>query len=70
MTGVLSTVDLDDASLVEKAENSPGLVGRDLVQEVMPDSQFEWTEGLAELAKGPESAGTSADANGPARRRD
>ncbi len=34
MKGVLSTVDLDDASLVAKAEPSPGLVGRDLVREV------------------------------------
>src|SRR5688572_8444795 len=35
MKGVLSTVDLDDASLVKKARKSPGLVGRDLVREVM-----------------------------------
>ena len=37
MKGVLSTVDLDDASLVAKAKASPGLVGRDLVREVLPD---------------------------------
>ena len=37
MKGVLSTVDLDDASLVAKAQASPGLVGRDLVREVLPD---------------------------------
>ena len=37
MKGVLSTVDLDDASLVAKAKASPGLVGRDLVREVIPD---------------------------------
>ena len=36
MKGVLSTVDLDDASLVAKAKASPGLVGRDLVREVDP----------------------------------
>ena len=36
MKGILSTVDLDDASLVAKAKASPGLVGRDLVREVMP----------------------------------
>ncbi len=36
MRGVLSTSDLDDASLVAKAQASPGLVGRDLVREVMP----------------------------------
>ena len=38
MKGVLSTIDLDDASLVAKAKASPGLVGRDLVREVMPDA--------------------------------
>ena len=36
MKGVLSSVDLDDASLVAKAKASPGLVGRDLVREVIP----------------------------------
>ncbi len=50
MTGVLSTVDLDDASLVKKAQSSPTLVGRDLVREVMPAKSFEWTEGLSPLA--------------------
>ncbi|MEX0704076.1 MAG: glutamine-hydrolyzing carbamoyl-phosphate synthase small subunit [Planctomycetales bacterium] len=51
MTGVLSTEDLDDASLVAKAKSSPGLVGRDLVREVMPEKAFEWSEGLSELGK-------------------
>ena len=37
MKGVLSTTDLDDASLVHKARTSPGIVGRDLVREVMPE---------------------------------
>ncbi len=37
MKSVLSTVDLDDASLVAKAKASPGLVGRDLVREVIPE---------------------------------
>jgi carbamoyl-phosphate synthase small subunit len=51
MTGILSSVDLDDASLVKKAQNSPDLVGRDLVQEVMPQKSFEWSEGLSELGQ-------------------
>ncbi len=42
MKGVLSTVDLDDTSLVHKAQESPGLVGRDLVLEVMPERAFPW----------------------------
>jgi carbamoyl-phosphate synthase small subunit len=46
MTGVLSTVDLDDASLVQKARSSPSIVGRDLVREVIPDRSFEWHDGF------------------------
>jgi len=47
MKGVLSTEDLDDASLVEKARKSPGLVGRDLVQEVIPEKPIDWREPLS-----------------------
>lgn len=36
MKGILSTTDLDDTSLVNKAKNSESLVGKDLVQEVVP----------------------------------
>jgi carbamoyl-phosphate synthase small subunit len=46
MTGVLSTTDLDDASLVHKARTCPGIVGRDLVREVMPERAFGWAEGF------------------------
>lgn len=46
MRGVISTSDLDDASLVEKAKSSPGLVGRDLVREVMSDKTMSWSEKL------------------------
>jgi carbamoyl-phosphate synthase small subunit len=46
MTGVLSTADLDDASLVNKARTSPGIVGRDLVREVVPAKPFTWNEGF------------------------
>lgn len=46
LKGVLSTVDLDDRSLVAKAKSSPGLVGRDLVREVMPTQPREWQENL------------------------
>lgn len=50
MTGILSTTDLDDASLVRKAQASPDLIGRDLVREVMPAQPFEWTQGLSPLS--------------------
>ncbi len=51
MRGVLSTEDLDDESLVRKAKASPGLVGRDLVREVMPQEVRQWDEPLAPLAR-------------------
>jgi carbamoyl-phosphate synthase small subunit len=40
LKGILSTRDLDDESLVAKAKASPGLVGRDLVREVVPAGQL------------------------------
>ncbi len=46
MKGVLSSVDLDASSLVNKAKNSPGLVGRDLVREVVPQFPRTWNESL------------------------
>jgi carbamoyl-phosphate synthase small subunit len=45
MTGVLSTTELDDATLVHKARTVPSIVGRDLVKEVVPDKPFVWAEG-------------------------
>lgn len=47
LKGVLSTTDLDDQSLVQKAKASPGLVGRDLVKEVLPEQPFNWNETLS-----------------------
>ena len=49
MKGVLSTTDLDDARLVAKAKASPGLVGRDLVREVIPDGPIQWTRAAEPL---------------------
>ncbi len=59
MKGVISTTDLDDASLVAKAKASPGLVGRDLVREVVPARARQWHEPLNRLARleaGPDDA--------------
>lgn len=50
MNGVLSSKDLDDASLVAKAKASPGLVGRDLVREVLPERSGPWAESLSSWA--------------------
>jgi carbamoyl-phosphate synthase small subunit len=52
MTGVLSTVELDDAKLIQKAQSSPDIVGRDLVQDVMPECSSQWSENLSPLGVG------------------
>lgn len=62
MRGVLSTVDLDDDSLVSKAQASPGLVGRDLACEVMPHERSNWEQSLDEWTKVP-TAGNTAGAH-------
>jgi carbamoyl-phosphate synthase small subunit len=42
--GVISTADLDEKSLVKKAMASPGLVGRDLIKEVMCQKAYDWNK--------------------------
>jgi carbamoyl-phosphate synthase small subunit len=44
MKAVISTVDLNPGSLVEKARRSPGLIGRDLVKEVTCPEAYRWSE--------------------------
>jgi carbamoyl-phosphate synthase small subunit len=51
MTGVLSTEVLDADRLVAMARSAPGLVGRDLVREVMPERGIEWSEPVPDGAK-------------------
>jgi carbamoyl-phosphate synthase small subunit len=55
MTGVLSTTDLNDASLVAKAKQSPEIVGLDLVKEVIPPRAFQWSESLSDYSKTPQT---------------
>jgi len=50
MKGVISTEDLDPASLVEKAKASPGLVGRDMVKHVTCAERYVWKENGGESA--------------------
>jgi carbamoyl-phosphate synthase small subunit len=45
MMGIVSSADLDDASLVHKARTGPNIVGRDLVREVVPPAAFAWEAG-------------------------
>ncbi len=42
--GILSTKDLDGKSLVKKAAASPGLIGRDLIKEVMCQKAYDWNK--------------------------
>ncbi len=44
MRGVISTLDLNPLSLIEKAKTSPGLIGRDLVKNVTVDRSYIWWE--------------------------
>ncbi|MBI4553012.1 MAG: glutamine-hydrolyzing carbamoyl-phosphate synthase small subunit [Candidatus Latescibacteria bacterium] len=49
MRGIISTTDLDSDSLVDKARRSPGLIGRDLVQEVTTAAPYRWEHGQRHL---------------------
>jgi carbamoyl-phosphate synthase small subunit len=51
MQAVLSTEDLDEKSLVKKAQNSPGLMGVDLVKEVTIDKTYVWSPAAAKNKK-------------------
>ncbi len=44
MRGIISTTDLDDASLLEKVRKSPTMKGLDLTRRVTCDGPHEWTE--------------------------
>jgi carbamoyl-phosphate synthase small subunit len=46
LKGIISSADLDPTSLVKKAKESPSLVGRDLVREVIPERARQWNEAL------------------------
>lgn len=49
---VLSTISRDPEELVRKAQNSPGLEGRDMVQEVTCQHPYDWEEGEWEIKNG------------------
>lgn len=51
MEAVISSVDMDAESLVNKARRSRGLVGRDLVKEVTCQAPYRWDQGLWSLEK-------------------
>lgn len=65
MKGVLSTVDLDDDSLIRKAQDSPGIVGQDLVREVMAADAASWDAPLSELGRPTLFESQAARSDGP-----
>ncbi len=67
MKGILSTTDLDDSRLVAKAQASPGLVGRNLVSEVMPDEASTWEPGFESRFAAHSAEPTSSDSPTPRR---
>jgi carbamoyl-phosphate synthase small subunit len=44
MRGVISTTDLDEASLISKAKASPSMIGFDLASRVTTAARYEWHE--------------------------
>ncbi len=58
-TGVLSTEDLDPASLARKAKAAPTLIGRDLVKEVTCKDRYAWEEGTWVLGQGYKKKGAA-----------
>jgi len=51
-TGIISTLDLDPASLVEKARKAPSIVGVDLVKTVTCEQPYHWEESTWDLEQG------------------
>jgi carbamoyl-phosphate synthase small subunit len=49
---IISTLNGDPEALVAKAKASPGLVGRDLVQNVTCAEPYDWNEGMWDLEAG------------------
>jgi len=50
--GIITTLDLNPDVAIAKAKASPGLVGRDLVQNVTCSQAYDWNEGNWELKGG------------------
>ncbi len=55
MRGVISVLDLDEASTVRKAKDSPSMVGLDLASRVTTSTRYEWAEPSRKLLSEGES---------------
>ena len=51
-TGIVSSVDTDRQSLIEKAQKAPSIIGRDLVKEVTCEEPYSHSEGVWTLGEG------------------
>ncbi len=64
LRGVVSTESVDDETLVQQARQSPGLVGRDLVREVISDKIRPWEEPLHDWSRLAGDEATSRPSDG------
>jgi len=60
MNGIISSVDFDTGSLLEKVSRCPSMVGRDLVTGVSCSEPYDWTEGTWRYPGGCGVAGDGA----------
>ena len=51
-TGIISSLDTDPDSLIEKARQAPSIVGRDLVREVTCEAPYQMSEEVWKLGEG------------------
>ena len=65
MKGIISSVDMDDASLVQKAKDGPSLVGVDLASGVMPEETADWESSLDSLGRPADFVSGAGSQNGP-----
>ena len=52
MRGILSSTEADRETLMQKLQEYPGLVGRDIVRDVTVDKPYEWKEGVVDVLTG------------------
>ena len=49
MRGIISSTELDKKKLTEKLHKYPGLVGRDIVQDITVKKPYRWSEGVMDV---------------------
>jgi len=52
MKGIISSIDLNINNLMEKLENYPGLVGRDIVKDVTVKKPYSWDKAVIDVLNG------------------